>query len=228
MPAEYTKAWVWIIGKCNHKTLERHGQVFERGECLITLEELQKQLAYKVGYRTKRITKWQAWNICEWLRKEEMITTTKTTLGMFIKVQKYAEYQVLSNYEANGGRERGRTADNQQPSTINNNEENESMERTQEHPETVLLLKRIEKNCKKFNIINEVSSALLNKLVGEYGGRLTLSQEVEKIFNWTIENRVKTITGHRIGNWLQREWLDQKKRQRQFTETNQALNRIRN
>ncbi len=218
MPPEYTKAWVWIVGKCNHKTIEKYGQVFQRGECLFTLDELQKQLSYKVGYRTKSPTKWQAWKICDWLRKEDMITTTKTMTGFFVKVHKYEQYQVLSNYEANNKTKDHQTIDSQQADNINNNENNEENLRMEEHPETSLLLKRIIKNCEKFKISNEVSAIVLDKLVGEYGGRIVLSSEIEKCFNWTIENGLKSITASRLGNWFRREWDDQKKRQRKNQE----------
>lgn len=130
-PPYYIKLWIWLIGKCNHTTITKHGQTFKRGECLVTLEETRNQTKYKIGYREKKITKKQAWQFFEDLREiptkditnTPMIATTKTTVGMFVKVYKYDVYQSFKNYEGNSESNNKVTIREQAGNTINNNEE---------------------------------------------------------------------------------------------------------
>ena len=121
-PPYYIKLWVWLLGKCNHKTVERYGQVFNRGECLVSLKETQEQTKYKVGWRTEKISKDQAWYFYEDCRKQSMIETTKTTAGMFVKVLNYNKYQELSNYEYDNEPNKNPTRTQQSPNTINKND----------------------------------------------------------------------------------------------------------
>lgn len=108
MPPLYRDVWLYILKKARHEKDEIRG--FERGECLISIPELQKELTYYVGYRKVTPTKHQIDNILRWLRKTyerideygthaPMITTTKTTRGMVVKVSGYAFYQNPKNYE---------------------------------------------------------------------------------------------------------------------------------
>lgn len=124
MPPYYIKLWIWLIGKCNHKDTVKFGQNFERGECLITLDETQNQTKYKAGWRTEKISKFEAWNFYEWLRENNMATTTKTTVGMFVKVLNYDRYQTLKNYEANSESNAPLTHRKQTANTINKNDKN--------------------------------------------------------------------------------------------------------
>lgn len=104
----HLKVWLYILMKARHEADEAKG--FERGECLISIPELQEVCSYKVGYRTEKPTKHQIDNILRWLRKTSeatneydmktsMITTTKTTRGMVVKVHNYNVYQNPKNYE---------------------------------------------------------------------------------------------------------------------------------
>ena len=40
----YLKAWVWMIGKANHQTVEREGFIYQRGEFSTTYEEIREAL----------------------------------------------------------------------------------------------------------------------------------------------------------------------------------------
>lgn len=110
MPPYYLKVWLWVLGKCNHETITRHGMTFNRGECLVTVEETRKQCEYKVGFRQSSPSKDQIWRVYVWLREEKMIETKKTTRGMFIKVLRYDEYQTIGNYKKRGKKQITRDA----------------------------------------------------------------------------------------------------------------------
>lgn len=129
MPPYYLKIWIWLLGKCNHETIEKHGMTFHRGECLVTLEETLRQCQYKAGFRIEKLRKDHVWRVYEWLRGEEMVHTTKTTMGMFVKVLMYNEFQSLENYERNNESNSHQTIEQQQRNNINKNEKNDKNEK---------------------------------------------------------------------------------------------------
>lgn len=135
-PPIYLKVWLYILAKAQHKQYKN----LDRGELLISIPELIEVCSYKVGYRTERPSKTQIYNILEWLRNsdeganegqssETMITTTKTTRGMVVKVHNYNVYQDPKSYERNDGRNDEATANGTMPErqadTINKNDKNE-------------------------------------------------------------------------------------------------------
>lgn len=109
-PPMYLKVWIYILTKARHKAADR----YSRGEMLISIPELQEACSHRVGYRVEKPKKHEIDNILRWLRRagegqhgydsEEhtntpMITTTKTTRGMVVKVHNYNVYQDPKNYE---------------------------------------------------------------------------------------------------------------------------------
>lgn len=119
MPPLYLKVWMYILTKARHRTEKN----YQRGELLISIPEIQEACSHKVGYRVEKPTKTQIFNILEWLRRNDegtheggyerndeddtngpMITTTKTTRGLSVKVHKYNVYQDPKNYERNDER----------------------------------------------------------------------------------------------------------------------------
>ena len=130
----HLKVWLYILMKARHEADEIKG--FERGECLISIPELQEVCSYKVGYRTEKPTKHQIDNILRWLRKTSegtnendtkaaMITTAKTTRGMIVKVHNYNVYQDPKNYEYDKENDSENVTNTkrirQQPDTIHKN-----------------------------------------------------------------------------------------------------------
>ncbi|MBC9873861.1 hypothetical protein [Macrococcoides bohemicum] len=100
------KVYTYLVNKASHVTNDK----YERGVCLVTISELQDTCSYNVGYRKERPTKHQIDNVLRWLRKTyeatdgngtkaPMITSTKTTRGMLVKVHDYSFYQDSKNYE---------------------------------------------------------------------------------------------------------------------------------
>lgn len=117
-PPMYLKVWIYILTKARHKATDR----YSRGEMLISIPELQEACSHRVGYRVEKPKKHEIDNILRWLRRagegqhgydsEEhtntpMITTTKTTRGMVVKVHNYNVYQDPKNYEYDSAYDNG-------------------------------------------------------------------------------------------------------------------------
>lgn len=107
-PPLYFKVWMYLLARAQYKSYKG----LERGEVLVSIPELIDACSWRVGYRIEKPTKAQIFNILEWLRNshedeyedttsEPMISTTKTTRGMVVKVLNYCVYQDPSNYEHN-------------------------------------------------------------------------------------------------------------------------------
>lgn len=210
MPPEYIKTWIWIIGKCNHRGEFKKGRQFNRGECLVTLQETQDQMKYKVGYRTKGITKDQAWRVYEWLREAKMVETTKTTLGMFVKVLRYEEYQNLDNYERDDEADNVQTIFKQGSNNINKNEKNVKNEKKIISTSVVALAPTPKSiNSSFFENSNE-QNELVDQVVAKYGEHLRPFVEAEMskfVFYWTE----KTPSGLK-SNWETKKTFEVKKR----------------
>lgn len=107
-PAEYYKAWTYLIMKASFTDTER----FKKGEGFVTINEIREFLSYYKGYAKITPSTKQVWGIIEWLRsphegdnegntKGSMIVTTKVTHGMLYKVVNYSLYQSSEYYEGN-------------------------------------------------------------------------------------------------------------------------------
>lgn len=107
-PPLYFKVWMYLLARAQYKSFRG----LERGETIVTIPELIEACSWKVGYRIEKPTKSQIFNILEWLRNshedeyegvtsDAMISTTKTTRGMVVKVLNYDVYQDPTNYEHN-------------------------------------------------------------------------------------------------------------------------------
>ena len=127
-PPYYIKLWVWLLLKCNHENVKKNGHSYNRGEAMVTLEETLENSTYTTGWRINRITKDQAWKFYEDLRKARMITTRKTTRGMFVKVLNYNFFQDSKNYEDDTEKATKTTHLKHNSNTINKNEKNEKNE----------------------------------------------------------------------------------------------------
>lgn len=94
-PAHYLKLWVWMLSKANWKDRDK----LKRGQFVTTISEMQEAGGYKIGYRTRSLTKDEVRSAYEAFTKATMITTTKTTRGMIVTIQNYDLYQNPKNYE---------------------------------------------------------------------------------------------------------------------------------
>lgn len=87
-PDKWFKIWFFIVNKVNYKD----GNLFKRGEGLITYEDIMAQT---------RASKAQTHKCIKFLEKENMLASRRTTRGMIRIVLKYEEYQTLQNYKGN-------------------------------------------------------------------------------------------------------------------------------
>lgn len=94
-PPHYLKIWVWMLGKANWRDRDK----LRRGQLVTTIAEMQKECGYKIGYRTRNLTKDEVRSAYEAFMKATMITTAKTTRGMIITICNYDKYQNHENYE---------------------------------------------------------------------------------------------------------------------------------
>lgn len=85
-PDKWFKIWFCLIQLANHKDNKQ----FKRGEVLTTYAEI----AYFTGANKNMIDGFMRWAKCT-----TMITTRKTTRGMYVKVLKYSTYQTPGSYK---------------------------------------------------------------------------------------------------------------------------------
>lgn len=156
-PPYYIKLWVWLLLKCNHKDVKNNGHSYSRGEALITLEETIENSKYKAGWRTEKISKDQAWRFYEDLREADMITTRKTTAGMFVKVNNYTIFQDSANYESNNEKSMNPTRTQQMSNTINKNEKNDKNDNKNElYTES------------KFSSLKDITQTIIQEIAEKY------------------------------------------------------------
>ena len=121
----YFKLWVCLIAKANFQTVESKGQVFNRGECLVTYDEMIEMASYYVGWRKEKPSKSVIGNFLEKAREHGMIITRKTTVGLYIFIVNYDYYQTVTNYEYNDDSDSVTTETKSETDIINKNDKNE-------------------------------------------------------------------------------------------------------
>lgn len=111
-PAEWFKIWFYLVSQVNHKDHRK----WKRGEC---------HIEYKTIAKYTKTTHGQVQSCIKYLKKEQMLTTRKSTRGMNIKVNKYNVYQANSTYE-NASESIGKSIhDPYTIHTINKNDKND-------------------------------------------------------------------------------------------------------
>ena len=133
-PPLYLKVWIWLLERAQHKEYKQ----LKRGQLFASINDIRTGVAWYVGYRKETPTKDQIFQILEWMRntsakattgattKAPMITTTKATHGIFIKIENYCVYQDPRNYESNTGSNDGSNNENSAtPNNINKNDKND-------------------------------------------------------------------------------------------------------
>jgi hypothetical protein len=85
-PDKWFKIWFFIVSKVNHKDTK----LFKRGSNFMTYEEISSHT---------KASKDQIDGFIRYSKKNEMLTTKKTTRGMVVCVLKYNYFQDLDNYK---------------------------------------------------------------------------------------------------------------------------------
>lgn len=121
-PPHVREIWDWLLKECNHTPRKSSGRIVERGQCVRSYNDIREGLKWKIGYRTRKYTKWDCERAMKWLRKHTMIATTKTTRGLIITIVKYDYYQNPKNYESHNKATTKATTKPQTHHTINKND----------------------------------------------------------------------------------------------------------
>ena len=114
-PASWTKIWIYILGNVNHK---KRG-TFERSEGFFNWEELTR--TQRLG---KDITISNIKSFMTFASGSNLLTTTRTTRGMRLKVLNYEKYQNLDNYTTTSKTTSEQRVNNDRTTTIHKNEKN--------------------------------------------------------------------------------------------------------
>ena len=117
-PAQWAKIWIYIFGHVNHKSQKG----FVRGEGYFNFSNEIRRIGIDVSYDQIR-------SLIKYAKLARMITATKTTRGIRIKVINYEKYQTLDNYRTATETATKTTSKPQQnrnrTAMINKNEKNE-------------------------------------------------------------------------------------------------------
>ena len=113
-PATWFKIWVYIIGKTNHK--DKTG--FKRGEHFFNFTQELRDIGSDITYDMVR-------HSMTYFKKSGMISTTKSTRGIVIKVLKYEDYQTLDNYSSTTPSTTEAQQKHNRSTTIHKNDKNE-------------------------------------------------------------------------------------------------------
>lgn len=88
-PDKWFKIWFYIVNRVSFED----GKLFSRSENFMTYEELEE---------ATKATRGQVDSFIRWAKKEQMLTTRKTTRGFVVKVLNYAKYQDWETYKCDG------------------------------------------------------------------------------------------------------------------------------
>lgn len=87
------KIWIYLLGQANYKENEYMGIRLKRGQLIRSYRTVQKDCAYKIGYRLKKPSLHTIRRIYEELTKDGRITIRKTRQGSLVTIIKYDDFQ---------------------------------------------------------------------------------------------------------------------------------------
>ena len=123
-PPHVREIWLYLLRKANHEDRIVHGTLIKRGQLKTSYKDILEDLSWFVGYRKESYKKHHCETAMKLLTKQQMITTAKTTRGMFVTICKYDHYQNPNNYETDNESDNKTTRDLQSTDTINKNYKN--------------------------------------------------------------------------------------------------------
>jgi hypothetical protein len=94
-PPLWGKLWMWMLCRARKKP---NGK-YQQGEFLTSIEEMREAMSWRVGYRKVKPSKAEIRKAYEGFAKSTMVSTTKSTRGMVVRVLNFMEYQDPKNYE---------------------------------------------------------------------------------------------------------------------------------
>jgi hypothetical protein len=120
-PPHVREIWDWLL----MKAMFADGISLQRGQVLTSYNEIQRALSWNIGWRIMRYSRDDCEKAMKWLRKADMVTTTKTTRGVIITICKYDYYQNPKNYESHTEDHRKTTGEPHKLHTIDKNDKKE-------------------------------------------------------------------------------------------------------
>ena len=111
-PDKWFKIWFFLVNRVNHI----QNRKWERGSCFTTYLEISEKT---------KATRGQIDMCIRFLKKEQMLTTQKTTRGMHITVVNYDLYQTLDNYKNDSSNDIETTKERHRNDTINKYDKND-------------------------------------------------------------------------------------------------------
>lgn len=105
-PDKWFKIWFYIVSQVNHQDNHK----YKRGEGF---------MQQKIICEYTKATPDQVKKCFSWLKKMKMISTTKSTRGMVVKVLKYNDYQSLDTYKKHQDRHFKSTTINKNVNNVN-------------------------------------------------------------------------------------------------------------
>lgn len=131
-PPHVREIWDWLLKEANHSEQTSHGTIIKRGQCVRTYDDIREGLHWMVGWRKMKYSKWDCEKAMKVLKKATMITTQKTTRGLFITICNYNTYQNPKNYENHTIQTTKATRKPQTTDTINKNDKNVKNDKNKE------------------------------------------------------------------------------------------------
>jgi len=170
-PSSWKIIWIYILGKVNHK----ENKQFKRGEGYFNFTNERKNIGNDI---TLDVIK----KFLSFARRSSMISTTRSTRGMNIKIINYNTYQTLDSYTSTTPSTREAPEKHQRSTPINKNdkkEKNDNKEGSEQSSQEVNSL------IKAFSVINPACSKM-------YGNTTQRQACVDLIENYGFD-RVLTV-----------------------------------
>lgn len=188
-PSWWWKVWCFIVWNVNYDDTER----CKKWEWYFTADDIYMGCKLKKEWiKIKSIH-----NAIAWLVDSQMLSTQKTTRGMYITVLNYAKYQDLINYKKETEKDKSRTGQGQIKDTIseewiNKKEINNIKTNYEANISTGAKTHPLDKSTPGFQKTNAWSSKILNteeflESFSEYG-KVTISYAFMK---YAIESWIK-------------------------------------
>ena len=189
-PSTWKIIWVYIIGQVNHKD---NGK-FKRGEGYFNFKRELKDIGSDITYDMIR-------HSLRWLKDEEMISTSRSTRGMTIKVLRYDKYQTLDNYQSTTPSTSKAQEKHIESTPINKNDKNDKNDKNIASPKR----RRITFDKKDYEEI--ITSYELLKGVSFKGSEyLPLQQTIKSMFMAGREKKdilalMETLSSSELDHW---------------------------
>lgn len=147
-PSSWKIIWIYILGKVNHTDTKN----FKRGEGFF-------QFTNECPLIGKDITPDMVKKFLQFSRKNEMLSTKRSTRGVRLKVLKYNEYQTLDNYESTNRSTREAPEKHQRSTPIHKNVKNDKNDKKEYSKPSLQdsFSKKIPLAIKKFEIVNPLA-----------------------------------------------------------------------